>query len=86
METIEDRSKEFMNKCAKFLDKYDKVMLRAFYDYWTEKNEKGRKMRFEMEKVFDISRRLATWKRNQDERKFVKSSVVPSKISLKDLE
>lgn len=31
-----------------------------FYNYWTEKNAKG-KERWEMEKFFDIKRRIATW-------------------------
>ena len=34
-----------------------------FYDYWTEKNAKG-KERWEMEKFFDIKRRIATWLNN----------------------
>lgn len=45
-------------------DTYPKQMVREFWEYWTEHNENGRKMRFEMEKVFSIKRRLATWKRN----------------------
>ena len=35
-----------------------------FVDYWTEKNIGGRKMRFQMEKTFDVVRRLKRWKRN----------------------
>jgi len=31
-----------------------------FFNYWTEKNAKG-KERWEMEKFFDIKRRIATW-------------------------
>lgn len=34
-----------------------------FYDYWTEKNNKG-KERWECEKFFDISRRIKTWINN----------------------
>ena len=36
-------------------------MIRAFFEYWTEKQPKGKKMRFEMQKVFDIKKRLVTW-------------------------
>ena len=39
-------------------------VLKNFSDYWTEKSPRGSKMRFEKEKVFDVSRRLATWSRN----------------------
>jgi hypothetical protein len=39
-------------------DEYDN-----FYSYWTEKNNKG-KERWEMEKFFDIARRIKTWMTN----------------------
>lgn len=39
-------------------DEYDN-----FYSYWTEKNNKG-KERWELEKFFDISRRIKTWMTN----------------------
>jgi len=39
-------------------DEYDN-----FYYYWTEKNNKG-KERWEMEKFFDIARRIKTWMTN----------------------
>jgi hypothetical protein len=42
-------------------------MLDEFYNYWSEKNSKG-KMRWELEKTFEIPNRLATWKRNADQR------------------
>lgn len=35
-----------------------------FFDYWTEINKTGKLMRFEKQTFFDISKRLATWKRN----------------------
>src|SRR6478735_7155956 len=59
--TPDERSKLFMEKIALHLDTYPKEMLRSFYDYWTEMNPGGRRMRFEMEKVFDIKKRLVTW-------------------------
>jgi hypothetical protein len=63
--TLEQRQLEFRNKVAGHLEIYGKEMLRAFYDYWTEMNEGGRKMRFEMQKVFDIQKRLVTWSNNE---------------------
>lgn len=39
-------------------------MLNDFYRYWTEMNDGGKKMRFEMEKVFQVSGRLITWHKN----------------------
>lgn len=61
---IEDRIYEFKKSLVPHLDKYGKTMLKNFSDYWTEKSPRGNKMRFEKEKVFDVSRRLATWSRN----------------------
>ena len=43
---------------------YESSMLDTFADYWTESNEKGKKMKFEMQKTFDIVRRLKTWSNN----------------------
>ncbi|MDX9789299.1 MAG: hypothetical protein GX158_12080 [Bacteroidales bacterium] len=40
---------------------YPKEMLQKFISYWTEKNKSKTKMRFELEKTFEISRRLTTW-------------------------
>ena len=62
--TFEEREKDFMQLLSPHLPEYGKEMLRAFFDYWTERNSNGKKMRFEMQKVFDINKRLATWKRN----------------------
>jgi len=35
-----------------------------FFLYWTEKNKSGSKFRAEMEKTFDIGRRLKRWASN----------------------
>lgn len=58
------------------LTAYDKFVLevesvcygesaKKFIDYWTEKSDNGRKMRFQKEKVFNIKRRLNTWLQNE---------------------
>lgn len=59
--SIEERDKEFQEKLKPFLDKYGKDTLNKFYLYWSQKNENGKKMLWEMQKVFDIGKRLATW-------------------------
>ena len=35
-----------------------------FISYWTESNKNGKKMKFEMQKTFDIKRRLIKWRDN----------------------
>ena len=62
--TINNRMAEFKNSLQPFLEKYGNEMLNDFYLYWTEKRELGRKMRFEMEKTWDFSRRLQRWFKN----------------------
>ena len=61
---IKKRSHAFGEKLIPFVQQYGKLMIREFFTYWTEANENGQKMRFEKEKVFDISRRLARWYKN----------------------
>ena len=40
---------------------YPQEMLEKFVNYWTEKNNSGTKMKFELEKTFEISKRLSYW-------------------------
>ena len=43
---------------------FESSMRDSFADYWTESNEKGVKLKFEMQKTFDIGRRLKKWSSN----------------------
>ena len=79
-ETIENKRLEFSNSLQIYLKKFGKDLLNQFYLYWTEKNPKGKKMRFEMEKTFDIKRRLDRWSTNS----FNKSSPNSFKSEKKD--
>ena len=62
---LEVRKQEFRNKVLSMVDQYEISLLDDFIDYWTEHGDKDKKMRFEKEKSFGISRRLKTWARNQ---------------------
>jgi hypothetical protein len=64
--TIEERKKEFWIQIKQVgkSKNYEKQMCEDFYRYWIEMNPGGKKMRWEMEKVFDITRRLSTWIQN----------------------
>lgn len=61
---IKNREIQFAEKLKPFLDEYGKDMLNDFYLYWTEPNNTGKKMKFELQKTFDISRRLIRWSTN----------------------
>ena len=59
--SLEERKKDFYESLVPYIDKYDRQMIRDFYDYWSQVNEGGKKMLWEMQKAFEISKRLATW-------------------------
>ena len=62
-DNIKEREEIFKNTLNSFAKIYSKNMLIDFYNYWSEKNKKD-KMRFELEKTWDISKRLARWNKN----------------------
>lgn len=76
-DTIEKRKSDFQKKVYAFKEN-DKMLLSEFISYWTESNEGGKKMRFELAKnqPFNIGRRLGTWKKNQ--RNFNRNATEPN--------
>lgn len=66
--TIEERAFEFKYKVWNHSNLYTEDILAPFVEYWTEFSDGAIKMRFEKEKAFDISKRLARWKANQKEK------------------
>jgi hypothetical protein len=64
---IKERKAEFKKLLAKYKDVYVLDMIKDFYEYWTEHSINDKKMRFEKQTSFDISRRLKTWLRNSKE-------------------
>lgn len=72
--TYEQRFDAFKWKVQQYKDanpgKYPISFYTNFIRYWTEDNEKKKKMRFEDEKFFDVGRRLATsWQSRTDQQK-----------------
>lgn len=67
-----ERKNIFKDTLSAFVTENNREMCNDFYRYWTESSLGSDKMRFEMEKVFDMGRRLSTWARNQN--KFNKPS------------
>ena len=59
-----EREEIFKEELRPFLNNpYDKDVLLGFYEYWTEHNKSKTKLRFELEKTWDIKKRLSTWDR-----------------------
>jgi hypothetical protein len=66
------RSTEFQKSLIPFIGTYKNEMLRKFADYWTESNPSKTKMKFELEKTWDTTKRLKKWADN--ETKFTKTT------------
>ena len=81
---IKKRAHSFGEKLIPYMGQYDGKMIREFFNYWTERNESGTKMRFEKEKTFDIARRLARWHKNDMEKNESKPSSLPVGMNLQD--
>lgn len=83
-EALETRKHAFGEKLVPYIEQYGKVLIREFFDYWTEHNENGRKMRFEKEKTFEISRRLARWSKNNNNNNKSSKSSLPVGMNLQN--
>ena len=59
--SLKEREHEFGASLIPYVEKYSKETIRAFFNYWTEKNKSGTKMRLELEKTWETSKRLQTW-------------------------
>ena len=59
------RKDEFGKTLVPYMEKYGKEMIRAFFDYWGELNKSDTKMRYEMQKSWEVNLRLATWAKNE---------------------
>lgn len=64
--TLSEREKAF--KEAVFSQVFDPEILQEFYEYWTEPNKSQSKLRFELERTWDLKRRLNRWQRIRDSR------------------
>lgn len=58
---IREKKQALYQSMLPYVAQYPKEMLRKFYDYWTEPNKSGSRMRYELQQTFEIGRRLSTW-------------------------
>ena len=63
-ERLEQRRQRFIDTLQPFAARYGEEMIRQFADYWTEPNRSNTRMRFEMQRTWNTSLRLARWARN----------------------
>ena len=63
-EDLSARKLKFSSTLESFLQTYGKELLNDFYRYWTEPNKSKTKFRQELERTWDLERRLGTWAKN----------------------
>lgn len=73
----------FRFNAAAFATTYPQEMIEDFCNYWLEKNKSGTKFRFQLEKTWDLSKRLSRWARNGT--KFQSRSQAPRGTTLEEL-
>ena len=78
-EKLTSREDIFKKSIEPYLQKYGREMCNDFYMYWTEPNKSKTKLRFEMQKTWDVGRRLVTWSKNNQ--KYKKPISVTQKVS-----
>lgn len=64
VEDINSRKLKFANTLTEFNSIYSRELLKDFYEYWTESNDKGIKFRREMQKTWNLKLRLNKWESN----------------------
>ena len=62
---LDNVTNKFLVEVSAFKELYSVEMLEAFVDYWSEPNKSKTKLRYELQKTFDIARRLKTWNKNE---------------------
>jgi len=64
---ITTREESFKETLRPFIDNpHAKKMIIDFFNYWSEKTTSGKKMRFELQKTWEVSKRLTTWAKNEN--------------------
>lgn len=63
-EDLNARKLKFSSTLQPYLNIYGKDLLNDFYKYWTEPNKSQTKFRQELEKTWDLERRLSKWANN----------------------
>jgi DNA-binding PadR family transcriptional regulator len=75
---------KFLMEVSAFKELYSVEMLEAFIDYWTEPNKSKTKLRYELQKTFDIARRLKTWSKNESKFGTKKNNVMDTWQSVRN--
>lgn len=78
-ESIVDETPQKINKTVDelwitlitpLLGRYSPAMIQTFTDYWRQKNPNGTNELWQMQRVFDMARRLEIWRRKEEQWQF----------------
>lgn len=75
---IDIRKLKFADTLKPFVSIYGKEMVRSFYEYWAEPTKNNTKFRQELEKTWDVERRLKTWNSNNFNTKPKSTDTLPT--------
>jgi len=64
---IKERQKAFWAECEQYIGKYERRMVLKFYYYWAEEMKGVDQMRWEIQKSWNTSYRLAAWSKRSFE-------------------
>lgn len=71
---------EFYDSLKPFVSEYSPEMLRAFFNYWSEPNKSRTKIKWQMERTWDLNLRLKRWASNN----FKSNSQLPEIVKKKE--
>lgn len=63
-EMLSKIQEEFYDHLKSFIGDFSKETLREFYDYWSEPNKSGTKIKWQLERTWDTKKRLERWTNN----------------------
>lgn len=83
---IAGKVNDFKKTTYPFIDKYGIPMLKEFCDYWGEPTINGTRLKWELERTWNITGRLARWKKNDEEKnaKLARFGQAPSPTAISD--
>ena len=62
--SLDERKLKFAETIKPFVSDYGKDICKEFYLYWTEPNTSKTKLKFELQRTWEIKRRLDRWVKN----------------------
>ena len=76
----EEESKLYIS-ISPFVETYGKDMCRKFYEYWSEPNKSKTKLKYQMERTWDISKRIKRWSDNNFNKDKENKQDTPTKLT-----